>query len=63
MIRDFCLKYAFSILALMETRISGERADKVIRRIGFDGCYKVEANGFTGAIWVLWDASIWELLC
>ena len=61
MIRYFHLKYGFSILALLETKISGEQADNVLRRICFNGCYKVQANGFAKGIWVLWDASIWDV--
>lgn len=57
-IRDFELKYGFSILVFWETRISGERSDKVIRRIGFDGYYRVEANGFAGGIWAFRNSSI-----
>ncbi|KAJ8431671.1 hypothetical protein Cgig2_001717 [Carnegiea gigantea] len=35
--------------------ISGECAEKVCQRSGFDKWYRVEARGFQGAIWLLWD--------
>ena len=43
-----------TILALAETHIAGSRAQSVYDRIGFRGCFRVEARGFEGGIWVLW---------
>ncbi|KAJ8451520.1 hypothetical protein Cgig2_018154 [Carnegiea gigantea] len=42
------------IVVLLETHISGVRAEDVCRRIGFGGQYRVDARGFQGGIWVLW---------
>ncbi|KAJ8422017.1 hypothetical protein Cgig2_007567 [Carnegiea gigantea] len=42
------------IVVLLETHISGSRADNVCKRIGFGGQYRVDARGFQGGIWVLW---------
>ncbi|KAL4324688.1 hypothetical protein GQ457_11G022210 [Hibiscus cannabinus] len=35
-------------------RVSGLTADNFIRRARFDYSYPVEANGFSGGIWVMW---------
>ena len=43
-----------TILGLLETRVSGEKADTVCRKLGFDYWVRVEALGFSGGIWVLW---------
>ncbi|XP_061347120.1 uncharacterized protein LOC133292701 [Gastrolobium bilobum] len=43
------------ILALLETRISGSRADKIIRNLGFDSYFIREATRFSGGIWLLWN--------
>ena len=61
MMKDLRRKYEFSILILLETRISGERVDKVIQKLDFDGVCRVEANGFAGGIWTLWDAMVWNV--
>ena len=61
MMKDLHRKYEFSILILLETRISGERADIVIQNLDFDGVCRVEANGFAGGIWTLWDAIVWNV--
>ncbi|KAL4323226.1 hypothetical protein GQ457_11G022260 [Hibiscus cannabinus] len=42
------------VQAIMEPRVSGLNADNFIRRAGFDYSYRVEANGFSGGIWVMW---------
>ena len=57
-IRDLRMSYHFTILVLLETKISGFKADKVVRNIGFDGSFRVDTDGYVGAIWVLWDSSI-----
>ena len=48
--------HRLSIIALVETRISGPRAQSVCGKIGFSRCFRVEAQGFQGGIWVLWNS-------
>ncbi|KAL4364181.1 hypothetical protein GQ457_04G021280 [Hibiscus cannabinus] len=43
-----------NIFALMETWISGEKADEVIRRHGSANSFRVEATRFPRGIWLLW---------
>ncbi|XP_021721066.1 uncharacterized protein LOC110688610 [Chenopodium quinoa] len=42
------------VLALVETHLSGEQAHKVCDRIGFWGQTRVDAQGFSGGIWLFW---------
>ncbi|KAF7844754.1 reverse transcriptase [Senna tora] len=42
---------------LTETRVSGERANGIINSLGFEHTYKVDAMGFAGGIWVLWNSN------
>ncbi|KAL4351406.1 hypothetical protein GQ457_06G022300 [Hibiscus cannabinus] len=46
------------IVAIFEPRVSGVSADNFIRRSSFDYSYRVEANGFSGGIWLLWRSSV-----
>ncbi|GMI89893.1 hypothetical protein HRI_002658600 [Hibiscus trionum] len=46
-------KRRLDIFAIMEPYISGFEADNIIRRSGFDSSYRVEAQGFSGRIWIL----------
>lgn len=43
-------------MGLIEPRISGQNADKVVRKLGFTNWIMVEATGYAGGIWVLWNA-------
>lgn len=54
--KDIVRKNNLGILCLLEPRISGSRADNVVRRLGFSNWVRVKASGFAWGIWVLWDA-------
>ncbi|OIW20129.1 hypothetical protein TanjilG_01902 [Lupinus angustifolius] len=45
---------------MVETQISGEKADKVISKLGFDGIAKIDAWGRSGGVWCLWDSNSWN---
>ncbi|KAE8729471.1 Xyloglucan galactosyltransferase KATAMARI1 [Hibiscus syriacus] len=42
-------------VALLETRVSGLKADSIIAKFGFCNSFRVEAQGFRGGIWLLWQ--------
>ena len=45
-----------TMVVLVETHLSGEQADTVCDRIGFSGKLRVDAQGFSGGIWMFWKA-------
>ncbi|KAL4385521.1 hypothetical protein GQ457_15G016470 [Hibiscus cannabinus] len=48
---------------LLEPRISGRSADMVIRMLGFDNSFHIEAHAFSGNIWLLWmDEFVIEIM-
>lgn len=47
-----------SFLAILEPRISGIRADKVVEKFGFSGAVRVDPVGFAGGIWCFWKRSL-----
>lgn len=53
MIRIFNLDF----IAILEPRISGVRADRVIQKIGFVEGARIDACGFSGGIWCLWRSN------
>lgn len=55
LIKDCLHIYKLKFVALLEPRIHGTTADRVIQRIGLDGVVKVDANGFSGGLWCLWN--------
>lgn len=46
----------------METKVSGPTADEIHKKIDFDGTHRVEAQGFSGGIWLLWRRPTIELV-
>lgn len=57
LIKDLEACYRFHFLALFETRVSGNKVDAIIKRLGFDEWFKVDAVGFSGGIWILWNSN------
>lgn len=43
-----------TVLVVVEPRISGDQAVKVISGLGFPCSHRIEANGFSSGIWLLW---------
>ncbi|KAH1040749.1 hypothetical protein J1N35_042492 [Gossypium stocksii] len=51
-------EYKPDLIDLLETRVSGSKADSIIAKLGFDFSHRVEAVGFSGEIWIGWKDSI-----
>ncbi|KAK3222281.1 hypothetical protein Dsin_009306 [Dipteronia sinensis] len=54
-IMDLRRMYQFEVLAIFEPRISGSKAMSVINKRGFTRNFVVDAEGFSGEIWLLWN--------
>ncbi|KAI9086987.1 hypothetical protein K1719_031148 [Acacia pycnantha] len=55
---SFVASYKPEIFVLLEPRVSGTKADHVIKRLGFLHSHRVEASGFSGGIWILWSSKV-----
>lgn len=56
--RIFCAvsnNYKPTMVVSLQPRISGDKADDFIKHSGFDKSHWIEANGFSGGIWILWQ--------
>ncbi|KAJ9173186.1 hypothetical protein P3X46_016349 [Hevea brasiliensis] len=53
--RMYSQMYNPQILVLLEPRISGRKADLVIKKLGWPFSHRVEAMGFLRGIWILWQ--------
>lgn len=53
--RDTVAQHKPNLVILTETRLSGERAQNTINNLGYEKHYKVDAMGFSGGLWMLWD--------
>ena len=56
--RTIIKNYNPSMVVLMEPHISGVKADDFIKTCGFEHSHRVEAEGFSGGIWLLWQRFI-----
>ena len=52
--RTIIKNYNTSLVVLMESHISGIKADEFIKKSGFDKSHRVEVVGFSGGIWLFW---------
>jgi hypothetical protein len=52
---DFCKNNKVDLVALQETRCSGNIARNTIKKLGFKYFLLEEARGFSGGIWVMWN--------
>lgn len=53
LVHDICSRYRVDVFVLLEPRISGTTADRVIRQMGFQHNVRVDVVGFCGGIWLL----------
>ncbi|KAJ4824389.1 hypothetical protein Tsubulata_026333 [Turnera subulata] len=50
----FTQRYNPLVVVIVEPRISGSSASRVVRKLGFRSSHRVEARGFSRGIWALW---------
>lgn len=53
--REMTNSYKLDMVVLSETRVSSDRASSIIGDLGFERFVKVDALGFLGGLWVLWN--------
>ncbi|KAL2934992.1 Urease subunit gamma [Bienertia sinuspersici] len=47
-----------NVIALVETHIGGDQSERFSTLLGFNGHVKVDAQGFSGGIWVYWKTDL-----
>ncbi|KAJ1384393.1 Endonuclease/exonuclease/phosphatase superfamily [Sesbania bispinosa] len=52
--KDLAQRYNIDLLAIFEPRVSGVKAERIIRKIGFPHHHAIHARGFSGGIWIIW---------
>lgn len=58
MLKEYRTDFGPNLVCLLETRVSSVRAYDVITKFGFSNSFRVEANGFAGGIWFVWNDNI-----
>ncbi|KAI9073415.1 hypothetical protein K1719_044600 [Acacia pycnantha] len=54
-IRNLKKQYNLDVIVILEPRISGNRAKKCIKSWGFNQSCRMEAEEFSGGIWIVWE--------
>lgn len=54
-LKQLCRIHRPAIVCLLEPKVSSDQANKICANLGFDEWIRVEAVGFSGGIWVLWN--------
>lgn len=47
-----------NLVGLVETRVGRDRANKIVRRLGFSNWRIFDGRGFSGGIWILWNNDV-----
>ncbi|XP_028785413.1 uncharacterized protein LOC114741329 [Neltuma alba] len=54
-LRDVLRGKQANLVILVETRVNGVKADRIMKKLGFNNWIRVEATGYAGGIWLLWN--------
>ncbi|KAI9108411.1 hypothetical protein K1719_020602 [Acacia pycnantha] len=54
-LKDIRFRYRLDFVVILEPRISGIQENKVIRSWGFKHWCRMEAEGYSGGIWIVWE--------
>lgn len=57
LVSDLIRKHYPAILVVMETKVSGDKANSIVDRLHMDGAILVNNIGLTSGLWVLWDST------
>lgn len=52
-----------TVMALLETKISGSRANEVCKNLNFSNWVRIEAIGYSGGIWIFWKKDMDVSVC
>ncbi|KAI9123451.1 hypothetical protein K1719_004751 [Acacia pycnantha] len=54
-VKDMKSRYKLDIIVILEPRIGGAQATRAIQKWGFKKSIRMEADGFSGGIWIIWE--------
>ncbi|MBA0697652.1 hypothetical protein Goari_021185, partial [Gossypium aridum] len=57
-VNEYKREFSLDLMGLFETRISSSRVNAIIGKLGFHNSFRIEAVGFAGVIWILWNNNI-----
>ncbi|KAL0001244.1 hypothetical protein SO802_015025 [Lithocarpus litseifolius] len=54
---DLVRVYSPAIMIVIETKVSGDKAKRIAKRLPLDGAIFANSIGFSSGLWVLWDSN------
>ncbi|KAJ8772685.1 hypothetical protein K2173_027862 [Erythroxylum novogranatense] len=57
-LKDFVSVHQADAVVLAEPKISGMRATRVTQQLGFNNVFRLDAQGFSGGLWLLWKDTL-----
>lgn len=61
LVKDIRREYEASLIFLLETHASGDKARNQAKKTGLTGNFIIDSQGHSGGIWCLWDESLWRV--
>ncbi|XP_057432699.1 uncharacterized protein LOC130725493 [Lotus japonicus] len=55
LLKDVVLRHQIFCVALFEPKVKSTKLPIIMKTLNFDGSFVVEAEGFSGGIWVMWS--------
>ena len=59
---EMVVNYFPTIMVLTETKVSGDRATKIVESLPFDGFFTTETIDYAGGLWLLWKKEDVEVI-
>ena len=59
---EMAVNHNLAIMVIMETRVGGDRAERIIANLPFDDLITTETTGYAGGLWVLWKKDEAEIV-
>lgn len=61
MMKDLIKEHALSFVCLLETHVAGDKAMRIVQRMGLGAHHLESARGHSGGIWCSWDPGKWTV--
>ncbi|CAN1177927.1 LINE-1 retrotransposable element ORF2 protein [Linum perenne] len=56
--KEYAKSFNFAAAIIVEPKISNDKADRVINKLGFPSHFRVDATGFKGGVWIAWHPTL-----
>ena len=58
LIREMIRSHNVNLFAVLEPRVSGNKVENHIKRMGFQSSVRINSEGYSRGLWVLWNLEV-----